>query len=250
MALIALATDFGEGPYVGQMKAVLLSHAPRAQIVDLFHSVSPQAVLEGAFLLSRTWAFFPRGTVFVAVVDPGVGTRRNILAVRAWGRIFLAPDNGLLSFVPPRAVLDVHLVETRSLFLPTVSSTFHGRDIFAPVAAALSRGTNVRRLGRKVRGFLRDGRLFPERSGGRRTGRIVHIDRFGNAVTNLPSTGAVRGLCIGRRRYGNIVRTYAEAPLRRPVVLRGSFGTWEIALRNGSAARAHALRVGMPVREA
>src|SRR3989338_2487786 len=141
MSLIGLATDFGDSVYVGEMKAVILARAPAARVVDLFHSVSPQCVLEGAFLLSKSWPFFPEGSILVAVVDPGVGSDRRILAVRAHRRTFLAPDNGLLSFISKSDVEDMRVVENRSFFLPHVSATFHGRDIFAPVAGALAKGT-------------------------------------------------------------------------------------------------------------
>lgn len=251
MSIVALATDFGEGLYVGQMKAVILSRAPAARIVDLFHSVSPQSVLEGAFLLSKAWSFFPAGTIFVSVVDPGVGTDRRILAVRAHRRTFLAPDNGLLSFIPDREINDSRVVENRKFFLDLVSNTFHGRDIFAPVSAALATGVPLARLGRPAGKIRRLAGLQPRRASGGIDGTIVHVDRFGNAVTNLPAgpASAPVALRVARKRIRVSARTYADAPSRTPFVLRGSFDTWEIAVRNGNASARLSLRVGMPVRQ-
>lgn len=247
MSIIALATDFGEGQYVGQMKGVILSRAPSARIVDLFHSVSAQSILEGAFLLSRSWKYFPEKTIFVSVVDPGVGSARRILAVSAHRRTFLAPDNGLLSFLPPSSIDEIRLVENRSLFLPEVSNTFHGRDIFAPVAAALSRSLPPARLGRRIGILKRIADFFPRRAGNVWKGVVVHIDRFGNAVTNIPAGPRRVRLRVGRKYFGTNVRAYFVAPPRRPVVIQGSFDTWEIAIQNGDAARRLGLRVGLPV---
>lgn len=249
MSVIALATDFGEGVYVGEMKAVILSRAPAARIVDLFHSVSPQSVLEGAFLLSKAWEFFPEETIFVAVVDPGVGSDRRILALRAFDRTFLAPDNGLLSFIPEKSIQDIRAVVNRELFLPHVSNTFHGRDIFAPSAAALASGVPMEKLGRQVRDRAQLADLAPKRSAGGYDGKIVHIDRFGNAVTNLPAGAPPRALSISRKRFRATVKTYADAPEDKPVILRGSFDTWELAIRGGNAARRLKLQVGTPVRQ-
>lgn len=249
MVTIALATDFGDGPYVGQMKAVIGSRAPRARIVDLFHTVSPQCVLESSFLLSKTWRFFPPGSIFVSVVDPGVGSSRKVLAVRAWRHVFLAPDNGILSFIPKMAVHDIRVVENRKYFLTPVSDTFHGRDIFSPVAAALAEGAPFSSLGRKAGDFHRTTDLLPTRIAGGWEGKVAHIDRFGNVVTNLPVSHPVRRLRIAKKNFATLVRTYTSAPRRRPVVLKGSFGTWEIAIRNGNAARSLSLRVGAPVRQ-
>ena len=249
MGIIALATDFGEGVYVGEMKAVILSRAPAVRIVDLFHSVSAQSVLEGAFLLSKAWGFFPDDTIFVAVVDPGVGSDRRILAIRAFDRVFLAPDNGLLSFIPEKSIQDIRAVVNREVFLPNVSNTFHGRDIFAPSAAALASGIPMEKLGRQVRVMARLDDLAPKRRAGGTDGKIVHIDRFGNAVTNLPAGASPRTLTVLRKRFRATVKTYADAPPGKPVILRGSFDTWEIAIRNGSAARRLKLQVGTPVRQ-
>jgi S-adenosylmethionine hydrolase len=252
MPIVALATDFGEGLYVGQMKAVILSRAPAVRIVDLFHSVSPQCVLEGSFLLSSAWRFFPAGTIYVCVVDPGVGSARRILAVRAHRQTFLAPDNGLLSFLRDADMEDKRVVENRKFFMEPVSNTFHGRDIFSPVAAALATGTALAKLGRPAGRIERLDGLRPRRVRGGIEGTIVHVDHFGNAVTNLPVGGRPRlapVLKAGRRRFASAVRTYADAPGARPVVLCGSFDTWEIAVRNGDAASRLGLKVGMRVRQ-
>ena|SRR3989338_3793809 len=249
MSLIGLATDFGDSVYVGEMKAVILARAPAARVVDLFHSVSPQCVLEGAFLLSKSWPFFPEGSILVAVVDPGVGSDRRILAVRAHRRTFLAPDNGLLSFISKSDVEDMRVVENRSFFLPHVSATFHGRDIFAPVAGALAKCTPLAKLGRRTSAPVRLSDLSPVRRAGGLEGKIVHVDRFGNLVTNLSTRHAPRAIVAGRRRFRSAVRTYSDAPEGRPVILKGSFDTWEIVVKNGSAAHFLKLPIGSPVRQ-
>ncbi len=251
MSLIALATDFGNGLYVGEMKAVILSRAPRVRVVDLFHDVAPQGVLEGAFLLSKSWRFFPENSIFVCVIDPGVGGDRRILALRAYRRTFLAPDNGLLSFIPDTEVESLRAVRNRRLFLPEVSRTFHGRDIFSPVAAALARRLPLARVGPGLTGTTQP-RIFLPSLSPRKTkkgwvGSVVHVDRFGNVVTNLDASSRFSPIRSGRRVFRRCVRTYADAPLSRPVALKGAFGTWEIAVRNGNAARQTGLRLGSPV---
>src|SRR5712692_9720043 len=187
--VVALLTDFGlVDQYVGTMKGIIVSLAPHVNIVDISHSVSPQNIHEGAFLLWAAFRYFPRGTIFVAIVDPGVGTSRKIICAEGEGYIFLTPDNGLLKFV----LGEVHAskivsVENKRLFLPQVSQTFHGRDIFAPVCAHLANGVPLDKLGKEVvpetrpEYFL----IFNCSKDTRLKGSIVYTDHFGNIVTNI-----------------------------------------------------------------
>jgi S-adenosylmethionine hydrolase len=231
---IALLTDFGlRDPYVGAMKGVIASIAPQARVIDISHDVPPFGVREGAWILRIAAPYFPPGTVFVVVVDPGVGTGRRILLAKAGGRLYLAPDNGLLGDLGGR---EFRAVTNRGLFLENVSSTFHGRDIFAPVAARLARGLPSERVGPRIRSIVR----LP-----RTNGRVVWIDRFGNVVTDLPP-GPTRLRFRGRRIP--VVPTYAAARRGRLVAVVGSSGTLEIAAVEGNAARRLGARVGEAVR--
>jgi len=181
---IALLTDFGHGdPYLGIMRGVILSINPQAQVVDLCHEVLPQNVFQAAFLLRAAYPYFPTGTIFVAVVDPGVGSARRILCLDTQCHLFLAPDNGLLSLIaaPGRW----RHVTSRRYFLNPVSHTFHGRDIFAPVAAHLSLGLDPGELGPVVADPVQLPAHIPQRFGDELRARVVHIDHFGNLITNV-----------------------------------------------------------------
>lgn len=232
---IALITDFGlRDPYVAAIKGVILSIAPDACIVDVTHEVPPFSVREAAVALQAVVPFFPPGTVFVAVVDPGVGGKRKILLGRRDDRYFLAPDNGLLGFLEGAEFREV---SNRKLFLRNVSATFHGRDIFAPVAARLVKGLAPSRVGPKLRSICRlpDGR----------PGRIVAIDHFGNLITDLPPGRAFVRI---RGRRVPVVPTYSAAPRGALVAVVGSRGTLEVSVVQGSARRRLRARVGDPVR--
>jgi S-adenosylmethionine hydrolase len=256
MPLLTLTTDFGTGsPYVAEMKGVILSAVPEATLVDLTHAIPPQDVRTGAMLLDQMTRAFPPGAIHVAVVDPGVGTARRLVCVgmstAAGGGIFLAPDNGLLTFILRRGPHVARTIENAALWRNPVSPTFHGRDILAPVAAAIARGTPLDSIGSRVDDLtLLD---WAEAKYGPRSieGEIVFIDSFGNCVTNIPLSHqcfvkqplAIRA--AGRDRVP-LVRTYAEAAPGTLVALVGS-GNWlEIAVVNGSAA-ASGIALGLPV---
>lgn len=249
--LIALLTDFGHrDPYVGIMKGVILSRAPAARITDLCHGISAQDVRQGAFALMSAVDYFPAGTLFVCVVDPGVGSRRAVLWARGRRHEFLAPDNGLLSWVAEREPLrEVRRLAEPALFLPEVSGTFHGRDIFAPVAAALVGGVRRERLGPR-RGRMR--RLpfpRPRRRGRSLQGEVLAVDGFGNAVTNLVPGGLRRGAAIECRgeKLGPLKASYASVRPGRALALAGSHGYVELSVREGSFAERFDVRVGEPV---
>lgn len=238
--IITLLTDFGlVDPFVGVMKGVILSGFPAARIVDLCHGVPPQSVVEASFWLERSYGWFPPGSVHVAVVDPGVGSRRRIIALSAQGHQFLAPDNGLL----PRRLLEssgaaVHEVDLDRLGLRPRSTTFHGRDVFAPVAAQLASGAlAVAALGAPVAPqpcLLED----PSADGQRITGAVVTVDRFGNLITNLERAhveAALSAYVLLGDRPIPLARTYADAHPGELVAVINAFDVVEVARRDGSA---------------
>lgn len=249
-APIALLTDFPPSdPFAGVMKGVIVSIYPGARIVDLAHGLPRHDVGAAALALLAAEEHFPRGTVFVAVVDPGVGGSRAVLAARSRGRVFLAADNGTLGFLkgrtPPAEVRAVR--DRRLLWRDPPSRTFHGRDIFAPAAARLARGLPLAAMGPKVRAFA--GAPFPaahRRPRGALAGEVLGFDGFGNALTNLPATAA-GSVAVGRRRVP-VLGAYGEARRGSPLAVAGSAGLLEIAVREGSARAVLGLRTGAPVR--
>ncbi|MBI4249908.1 MAG: SAM-dependent chlorinase/fluorinase [Elusimicrobia bacterium] len=247
-SLAALLTDFGaRDPYVGVMKGVILSKCPAARIVDLCHGVPPQDVAAAAYDLMTSVSYFEPRTLFVAVVDPGVGTGRRVLWARTKRHQFLGPDNGILSWVERvEKFVEAREVTNSKLFLPAVGSTFQGRDVFAPVAGALLQGARPERLGPPARRWER--LAFPaiSRRGKKILGEVIAVDRFGNAVTNLGFAEDVprrvfycRGKAVGR-----LAAAYAAAPAGRPAAVVGSSGFIELALRNASFAGRRRVRVG------
>ncbi|MCO5167754.1 MAG: SAM-dependent chlorinase/fluorinase [Planctomycetes bacterium] len=255
--MISLLTDFGtRDVYAGVLHAVIGGIAPGVRVVDLTHEVAPQDVTEAAFLLDAAAPWFPPGTVHVCVVDPGVGSDRRILCARTRAATFLAPDNGLLTRVLERAPeARLNAVVDRSYFLPEVSSTFHGRDVFAPVAARLALGLDPAALGPEVRDPLRLS-LPPERAlaSGVTAGEVVHVDRYGNLITNLRPGAlgpAVRGARVGGVEVaGPVRRSYAEQDPREGgglLLITGSTGLLEVAVRDGSAQARLGVGRGAPV---
>lgn len=236
MIPIALLTDFGhQDPYVGIMKGVLLSRAPGATVVDLCHEIPGQRIGVGAFFLKAAIAYFPNETLFVAVVDPGVGSKRSIL----WGRNkrgqqFLAPDNGLLDDV---GIVSARRVKNRSLFLSEISATFHGRDIFAPTAAALACGLDPVKLGPKVK---------PPRKNKKGASRsVLLIDRFGNAVTDIhPESVRGKSIWVGKKKIGSLQKTYSSVKPGALLALIGSYGLVECSVRDGDFASVFKIKPG------
>lgn len=255
--IVTLTTDFGlRDPYVGAMKGVILRQNPRAQIVDLCHSVTPQSILEASFYLRGSWEYFPPGTIHVAVVDPGVGSKRSILLARVGAHLFLAPDNGLLTeFLQART--PVWKLDEAKFALPSVGRTFHGRDIFAPAAGKLSAGMSVEETGTRTdqivclpipRAKINQGELL---------GEVLLADRFGNLVTSITEAdiesllrderGAVE-VTIGVTRISGIAGTYRDGLPGKPLALLGSYGHLEIAIPMGHAAERLGAGVGELVR--
>jgi S-adenosylmethionine hydrolase len=254
--IVTLTTDFGaRDPFVGIMKGVILGRAPTARIVDLTHAVPPQNVFAGAHALASAVRWFPRGTIHVAVVDPGVGTKRRALAIETADAWFVGPDNGLASLaVPARAIRRILDVSRSRCRLRPVSRTFHGRDVFAPVAAALASGVDPATLGTRVSTMRRLAAPKPRRRTRALVGEVLWIDGFGNATTNLAAADLARADFRGRRLSitiaGHVVPfrpTYSAVPPGRPVALVNSSELLEIAVNGGSAASALGAHVGAAV---
>jgi S-adenosyl-L-methionine hydrolase (adenosine-forming) len=248
MRLITLLTDFGTvDSYVAELKGVLLSRVPGAQLVDVTHDVPPGDIRAGAYILGRTWHRFPLSTIHLVVVDPGVGTARAALAIRAHEHYFIAPDNGVLT-----PVLRNTEVEAVSLPVPSSAApTFHGRDLFAPAAAALALGTSLTELGLRFNGIPeRLAYTSPHKEGRWIVGEIVYVDRFGTLITNIeadliPPQAVIE---LDDMQIGPLVRTYRDVPAGGLLAYVGSDGTAEIAVRDGSAAQRLGVGIGAPVR--
>jgi len=249
--LITLTTDFGlSDGFVGVMKGVILGINPRATIIDISHDISPQNVEQAAFVLANAYRFFPANSIHVVVVDPGVGSARRPMAAKIGETIFVAPDNGVLTQTisdQPSAVVHLNRPE---YFLPQVSRTFHGRDIFAPVAAHLSLGVPIESLGDPIIDWVRLAANDATRRDNQIVGRVVHIDHFGNAITNIGEeflTGIDRAsltIRVGENVLRGIASTYAAVAERAPLALISSSGNLEIAVRNGNAAEQLGIRWG------
>ena len=255
-AVITLTTDFGlADAYVAAMKGVILGINPDARLVDISHTIEPQNIAQAAFILSTVYEFFPRGTVHLVVVDPGVGTKRKAVILRTPEVAFIAPDNGVLSYVlekyslgetvAGRQPLDTGKAQATEItnsryWLPDVSATFHGRDIFAPVAAHLSLGTPINEFGNKLDSLATLPLIKPRREpDGTLTGCILHIDNFGNLITNirkfdLPPDTAGTAVGVKNELITGLVEAYAASD--GLCALIGSSGHLEIALKDGHAA--------------
>lgn len=253
--LVTLTTDFGLADhFVGVMKGVILGINPSARIVDISHQISPFEIPEAGFLIAQAWRYFPKRTVHVVVVDPGVGTLRRPILAEVGGHCFLAPDNGVLSMIFAAGPHKVRAVTAEKYFLKPLSRTFHGRDIFAPVAAQLSRGASPARFGKLIRDYARQEFYNPVRTGKRIwSGTILKIDRFGNLITNLqfaefPAVATRPFLMqVGAEAVCRFARTYAECPSGELCLIEGSSGYLEVAMNQASAARRLGCAVGAPV---
>ncbi len=281
MSIISLMTDFGiKDGNVGVMKGVILGIAPAAQLVDLSHMVAAQNIREAALILARSAPFFPAGTVHVVVVDPGVGTHRRPLAARIGTQLYVGPDNGTITLLLERAAQEnwttefVHL-DKPAFWLPDVSHVFHGRDIFAPCAAALANGTTLPEIGTPVNNPVRITLPRPERTADGLQGELIHIDHFGNAASNiriedvlawltgeqklsLPADekslrGAINRVVGSSARFTarvagvemeGIISTFGERAPGQAVALFGSTGNLIASVVNGSFAAEYDAKVG------
>jgi S-adenosylmethionine hydrolase len=258
MSVITLLTDFGlYDHYVASVKGVILQNAPDVTIVDITHQVSPQNVVQAAFILRQAFECFPTGTVHVAVVDPGVGTPRPVIAAKYAGQFILAPDNGLLTLVHRDfALQELRVVQNVSLFRKAVSATFHGRDIFAPVAARVAKTGRLAEVGPPTDRLALLDLPAPQVSpDGRIRGQILYIDHFGNALTNIAVADLERAArrrshlsaTVGGRQIGPLRRAYGDLPPGSPLALISSANMLEIAINQGSAAKDLGLAAGQEV---
>ncbi len=244
--IITLTTDFGEADhYVACMKGVILQRCPDARIVDVSHNIQPHDVVHGTFILRQIFEHFPEGTVHVAVVDPGVGTARRILAARYEGQIIITPDNGLVSLVHRDfPIEELREIQNNRLFLPNVSATFHGRDVLAPVAGQLAAGMSLENVGPIAEELeilnLERPTVLPDQAV---EGLVLYVDHFGNLITNIAAAdlvpradGEPLQVHVGPLRVGPMRSTYADVNPTEIVALIGSTGMVEIAINQGNAA--------------
>jgi S-adenosyl-L-methionine hydrolase (adenosine-forming) len=253
--LITLTTDFGAADhFFGAMKGVILGIAPRARIVDITHQIEPYSVNEGAFVIAQAWGYFPKRTIHVVVIDPGVGSARRPILAQAAGHFFIAPDNGVLSMIYDAAPHKVRVISNPRLMSKIVSRTFHGRDVFAPAAAHLARGVTPAKFGPPIQDYVRSSTLQPRRlEPNRYSGAILKVDRFGNLITNLHIENLPEvktkpfELRVGLEKIHRLALTYAETAIGEMFVIVGSSGYLEIAANQTSAAKLLGCGAGAPV---
>jgi S-adenosylmethionine hydrolase len=253
--ILTLTTDFGlRGSYVAEMKGVVLAQAPGTQLIDVTHSITPQSVVEGSFVLSGIVDAFPGGTVHLAVVDPGVGTDRRLIAARIAEHWFVLPDNGLLTAVARgRRVEEIREISDRSPRRTVVSSTFHGRDILAPAAAHLLLGRDPAELGPVRESFVVLENFEARRDDAGFVGEVIYRDSFGNLITNITAAQLGNALAerwvveIAGQTVAGLSRTYGDNAADSLIALVGSQGWLEVAIVNGSAAEALGAGIGTVV---
>lgn len=237
--IITVTTDFGlTDNYAGIIKGIILYLNPCARIIDISENVPAFNIRAGSYLLETAYHNFPPGSIHIGVVDPGVGTRRKSLVVETEDHFFVGPDNGLFSFLGRKQIKKVISLTNKKYFLKDISPTFHGRDIFAPIAAYLSLGVQPERFGREIKSLVRP-KTDKSKGRGRILGRIIYIDRFGNLVTSLKNEDLPSGkvnVSINQLNIGPVRTTFGSVPLGRPVCYINSFGYLEIAVNQGSAA--------------
>jgi S-adenosylmethionine hydrolase len=252
MPTIVLLTDFGSKDYfVGVMKGVISSINPLARVVDLTHEIEPQNIRQASFVLWASRKYFPEDSIFVSVVDPGVGSERKVICGSVDGQLFVAPDNGLLDYVAAEG-RDIHFYAASNpkYFRGDISSTFHGRDIFAPLAAHLSRGVKLSEIGDRFN-YRRITKFYSEVHKGRNEGKVVYQDRFGNVFTSFLWDEAllvdIATVKIGANLIRRFYTTYSASPTKSVVGIKGSSGLLELAVNLGSAAKVLKSSVGQKV---
>jgi S-adenosylmethionine hydrolase len=244
-----LLTDFGlKDPYAAEMKAIILNLCPNARIIDISHLIEKFNVCMGAFILASASPYFPKGTIHVVVVDPGVGTKRRALLVETEEAFCIGPDNGVLMLAAKKQkIKHVYSITNKQYMLPKVSHTFHGRDIFAPAAAHLAKGCRPDTFGPEIKDYLVPKFAEPRLSRRELTGQVLHIDDFGNIITNISKShlekiGVTEGSRLRIRLEKKIVRiefgsTYGEAKAKSALALIGSHDFLEVAVNQGNASK-------------
>ncbi|MBI4051602.1 MAG: SAM-dependent chlorinase/fluorinase [Elusimicrobia bacterium] len=247
-------TDFGlKDPFVGIMKGIIRSQCSQALLLDLTHQIPPQDISTAAFYLMVSFSYFPGRSLFMVVVDPGVGSDRKIIWARSKQYQFLAPDNGILSWVevasPQEKFEEVRQVENQKLFIHPISSTFHGRDIFSPVAGALLKGLSPKALGPLQKDYKRVPFPEPKQVLNRASGRVIGVDRFGNVITNLTDRHVALNTVfyLKGRMVAGLKPAYSSVKEGEALALIGSFHFVELSVRNGSFAEMFGVRVGDPI---
>ena len=264
--IITLTTDFGTSDvYVGVMKGVILNINPNVQIVDITHAITPQNIHEAAFTINSAYRFFPKGTIHVVIVDPGVGSDRQAMVCKTDDGFFVCPNNGVLSYLLQHVeteeaeTVEAVSIENPSYILPRVCNTFHGRDIFAPVAAHLSLGVSLADIGTPIRELIRIPFPAVHSTPDTLTGQIINIDSFGNLITNITenmlaafllssesnedkvkeldkhTVSAQFEIIAGNTSLKKLNGTYTESEAGKPLAIIGSFGLLEIAINLGNA---------------
>jgi len=253
--IITLTTDFGlSDHYAGVVKGVILGICPLARIVDITHDCRAFDIAEAAFTVAQAWRHFPPRSVHVVVVDPGVGTLRRPILVEAAGQFFVGPDNGVFAFVLSEGTHKVRAVSNTKYFLAAVSQTFHGRDVFAPVAAHLANGIPPARMGKPIENYLRPHSLKPERTARRGwTGTVLRVDRFGNLITNFLASEFPRVLegpfemTVGLQTVNRLAANYQQFGPGEVFAIVGSSGYLEVSAGQAPAAKILGVAVGAPI---
>ena len=260
VSIITLLSDFGlKDPYVAEMKAIILSIHPQARVVDITHEIEKFNIRMGAFVLASATTYFPPGTIHVAVVDPGVGTKRRPIIVETKRSYYVGPDNGLLMLaVQKEGVGHVYYVNNPQYMLPRVSRTFHGRDIFAPVAAHLARGRSPSEFGSEIQDYDLPEFAKPHVGASELLGEVLHIDDFGNIISNISAEdlekmgiregGSLRVKLDGKTLTVKLCSAYGEVPAKTPLAIIGSNDFLEISINQGSASRTFETKIGDPLR--
>jgi len=255
MGVIGLLTDFGlRDNFVGVMKGVIYRINPQAKIVDLCHEIESHNIQDAAFLLQSSYPYFPQGTVFLVVVDPGVGSERKSVIVQTEKYFFVAPDNGVLSFLKEKDIKRIIQIANEDYFLKPVSHTFHGRDIFAPVAAHLSRGEKVEKFGTTIKEIKKLKIPSPQVKKNCLMGEVMYVDRFGNLITNISQDAFLRfiegkkfQIVVGKIKISKISSFYQEGKEGLTIAIFGSFRNLEISLYRDDASRLLNLHKGSKI---
>lgn len=256
MQCISLLTDFGlQDNFVGVIKAVILKINPRVEIIDLCHQLKPQDIFEAGFLLKGSFRYFPKGTVHLVVVDPGVGSQRKKIVVKTRDYYFVAPDNGVLwPALADEQIQKIIEITNEKYFLKPLSYTFHGRDIFAPVVAHLSLGKSIEVFGKRLNSIKQLNLPTARRMKDKLTGEVIYIDRFGNLITNINKdefrnfvANSNFKIYIAGQELNKISRSYQEAEKNSPLAIFSSFGNLEISVREANARQFLSADKGTPI---
>jgi len=252
--IITLTTDFGlKDPYAAEMKAVILSISPKAKIVDITHCVEKFNTRMGAYTLAAACPYFPKSTIHMAVIDPGVGTKRKAILIQTKNGYFIGPDNGVLALAAKgQGIRHIYRIENPKFMLPEVSNTFHGRDVFAPVAAHLANGISPSEFGPEIRKIVTPKFAKITKTKTTLTGEVIHIDGFGNIITNLrqkdlESMNIKVMVNLKLKSIGiklKLCKAYGEVGAQKPLAILGSHNFLEISITQGNAAENFQTRVG------